>query len=439
MKWINSLILFSIPLLLMGQNDSISPENQTDKHTRYSLGFIPALSYDSDVGIKYGGVINLFDYGKTKHAPDFDQYLYLKLTNSTKGTLNAQALLESESLLPHTKVIFETSFLRDQKMDFFGFNGLNSVYHAELVDPASNSFINKFYYAHYRELLRIRLDFQRNIAGKNLRLLTGFAYNNFKIKAKDVEKNEATAGNVPLVDAPTLFEQYINWGILPEDEIAGGNINLLSLGLIYDTRNEFCYCTDGIWAESFIVISPGFLSENSFAKLVLTYRQHKSVMNDKITFSLRASSQSRLWGDIPYYMLPTHFDGRLSQDGIGGAYNLRGAMRNRVVSDGFLLGNLETKFRIWDFNVFKQEFYASISGFYDVAMITQPHKTNLSGVPGESYSYYFNNDKQRPHHTLGAGLYVVFNKNNVMTVNYGIPLNPQDGAGGLYVGSALLF
>ncbi len=439
MKWINSLILVFTSVLLMGQNDSISPENAADKHTRYSLGFIPALSYDSDVGIKYGGVINLFDYGKTKHAPDYDQYLYLKLTNSTKGTLNAQLLIESETLLRQSKIIFETSFLRDKKMDFFGFNGYNSIYHAALVDPGSELFVNTFYYAHDRELLRIRLDVQRNLAGKNLRLLTGIAYNNYRISAKDVEKYEATAGNVPQVDAPTLFEQYTNWGTLPEDEISGGNINLLTLGLIYDTRNEFCFCTDGIWAESFMVISPGFISDQTFAKLILTYRQHKSVMNDKITFSLRASSQSKLWGDIPFYMLPTHFDGRLSQDGLGGSYNLRGAIRNRVVSDGFLLGNFETKFKLLDFSLLKQDFYSSISGFYDIGYVTQAYNTNITSVPGEIRPFYFNSDPQRPHHTIGAGFYIVFNKNNVMTFNYGFPLNPQDGGGGLYVGSSMLF
>ncbi|MBE0638728.1 MAG: hypothetical protein IH598_09415 [Bacteroidales bacterium] len=439
MKWVIVIFLTLATSLLMGQADSISPNSSEKKHRQYGFGAIPVLSYDSDLGIKYGAVINLFDYGKTKQSPDFDQYLYIKLTNTTKGTLNAQALLESTSLLRNTRVMFEASYLRDEKMDFFGFNGQNAVYHKALTDPESSSFVNRFYYAHERKLLRIRLDLQRNLAGNQLRLLTGFSFNQFDINAKDVEIDTSSDNPSPEIEVPTLFEQYTTWGILPEEEQSGGNINLFTLGLIYDTRNEHCFCTNGIWAESFMVISPGMMSDHAFAKLVLTYRQHKSVMNDNITFSFRASSQSKLWGDIPFYMLPTHFDGRLSQDGIGGAYNLRGAMRNRVVADGFLLGNFETKFNIWNFSLLKQEFFTSISGFYDMAYITQTHKTDLSGVPGESYSFFFNTEKQRPHHTIGAGLYIVFNKNNIITVNYGFPLNPQDGAGGLYVGSAMLF
>ncbi|MCA1759279.1 MAG: hypothetical protein LC658_05885 [Bacteroidales bacterium] len=41
--------------------------------------------------------------------------------------------------------------------------------------------------------------------------------------------------------------------------------------------------------------------------------------------------------------------------------------------------------------------------------------------------------------TFGHGLYIVFNQNNVITVNYGIPANKQLGQGGFYIGSSLLF
>ena len=61
----------------------------------------------SDLGFKYGAVINLFDFGDTKFPPHYEQYLYIKLTNTTKGTLNLQALLESETLIKKAKVFAE--------------------------------------------------------------------------------------------------------------------------------------------------------------------------------------------------------------------------------------------------------------------------------------------------------------------------------------------
>jgi hypothetical protein len=138
-------------------------------------------------------------------------------------------------------------------------------------------------------------------------------------------------------------------------------------------------------------------------------------------------------------MLPTYFDSRLSQDGLGGAFNLRGAMRNRIVSDGFLAGNFETKFKISDFHLLGQYFYVSLSAFYDNAFVTQSYQTNLAEVPVDLRDFFFSNAKQKIHHTFGTGLYIVFNRNNVITVNYGIPVNGQDGQGGLYIGSSLLF
>jgi hypothetical protein len=186
-------------------------------------------------------------------------------------------------------------------------------------------------------------------------------------------------------------------------------------------------------------LSPGFAGKHSFSKLILTYRQHVSLFNERLVLSMRASSQQKLHGNIPFYMLPTHFDSRLSQDGLGGAFNLRGAMRNRIVSEGFVLGNLETKFRLTDFYLLRQYFYASAALFLDMAYVTQPYDADLSVVPDHFKSLYFNNRAQPIHQTFGPGLYIVFNKNNIITINYGFTTNRQDGTGGLYIGSSLLF
>ena len=216
-------------------------------------------------------------------------------------------------------------------------------------------------------------------------------------------------------------------------------MNLFSLGLVYDTRNDHCFCTDGIWIDGYVVMAPGLFSSHSFSKLILTYRQHSSFFKEKLVLSLRISSQQKLYGDIPYYMLSTYFDSRLNQDGVGGAFNLRGAMRNRIVSDGFAIANLEAKIRLMDFYLFRQYFYVSAALFLDMAYVTQPYKTDLSSVPLPFRTRYFNDQRQNLHHTYGPGLYIVFNRNNAITINYGISTNPQDGNGGLYIGSSLLF
>jgi hypothetical protein len=264
-----SLILESV----LAQPDSLQ-ENKPD-HKRFTWGIIPAAAFDSDLGFKYGAVFNLLDHGSHQKPPLFDQYLYIKLTNTTKGTLNAQAVFESKSLINNATLILEASYLKDKKMDFFGFNGLNAIYHPALTNPSNPDFAGKFFYAHERDLLRLRADLQKNLIDDKLRLLTGFTHNRFTIEPV----REETAGSETY--GTSLFENYKTWNIIKAEESSGGNINLLSLGLIYDTRNEHCFCTDGIWAEAMFIYSPGFISDADFSKLVLTYRQHASIMNER--------------------------------------------------------------------------------------------------------------------------------------------------------------
>lgn len=237
----------------------------------------------------------------------------------------------------------------------------------------------------------------------------------------------------------TLFEKYQEWGLIGIDEYKGGNIGLLSLGLVYDSRNDPCYCTDGKWFESILLYSPGLISDYSFSKFILTYRQHSSFLNEKITLSFRLSSQQKISGNIPFYFLPTFYNSRLSHDGVGGAFNLRGAMRNRISANGFVTGNFEMKIKIHDFNIVRQYFSTSLSAFYDNALVTQSRNVNFENVPPEQFKIHFKPKNQKLHHTFGAGFYLVFNQNNVITVNYGVPVNQQLGQGGLYIGSSLLF
>jgi len=424
---------------LSGQNDTLENKVPEVARSKYAFGAIPVFAFDADLGLKYGAVLNFFDYGDRLNMPAYDQYLYFRFTNTTKGSLTVQSVLESETIFSKAKVIAEVSFLRDKNLDFFGFNGMNSVYNAGFRQPKDPDFINKYYYSHKRSLLRLRLDLHHNIVDKKLRLLTGYTYKNYKTDPIDPSSENETA-NGPTSESPvSLFDQYNQWGIIPENEKNGGGIHMLTLGLVYDTRKELNYCKDGIWIEAAMLIAPGFLNDQSFGRFVFTYRHHKGILRDNIIFSLRLSSQHKISGRIPFYELPVFYDSRLSQDGVGGAFNLRGAFRNRIVADGFLLGNFETKFKLLEFTLFKQSFYTSFSVFYDVAQVTQTYKTDLSRVPEALSPHYFNDNKQQLHHTLGPGFYIVFNQNNVITVNYGFSTNPQDGIGGLYIGSSLLF
>lgn len=432
------LIIGVIRLPLSGEEDDklqVTKNKDTDRRFRY--GIIPALAYDSDLGLRYGAVINVFDYGSNPENYGYEQHLFLRGTNTSTGSLQLQGLLESSSLIANSITLIEVSYLAEKRYDFYGFNGSNSVYNPLLTDKSSPLFMNSLFYAHERNILRLRLDNQLRIGDGDFRLLTGVMLNKYEVAPA---RNSEDSGNDDRsFEGETLFENYVDWGLISEDEKTGGIINLFSFGLIYDTRNDLCYCTDGEWIEAVFLYSPSFISDNSFARMVFTYRHHTSFMNDNLTLSLRASSQQSLFGKTPFYTLSTFYDSRLNQDGIGGAFSLRGANRNRIVADGFLTGNIEAKLKIMEFNLLGQDFFVSTSLFYDNALVTQTYEMDQISVPGEVKNSFFNSDRQKLHHTAGVGAYIVFNKDNVISINYGKPFNSLDGHGGLYVGSSLLF
>ena len=433
-------VLFLFPVSLLGMEIKQDDKREKARPPGYTFGIIPALAFDADLGIKYGGVINIFDFGETKLAPHYEQYLFIKLTNTTKGTLNLQALLESETLIKKAKVFAEAGFMVDRNLDFFGFNGTYAFYNKEFTGAQNNEYKNSLFYAHHRNFLRLRFDIQKYLSGNKLRLLTGVSFNHYFTSPAPKDNNNSNNGHVTgTVQEPTLFEKYIEWGIINPNETRGGNLGMASLGIVYDSRNDPCYCTDGKWFESVLLYSPGIISGHSFSKFILTYRQHASFLNERITLSFRLSSQQKLSGKIPFFYLPTFYDTRLSHDGVGGAFNLRGAMRNRIAASGFITGNFEIKFKTLEFSLFRQYFSASLSAFYDNALVTQPWKVNLENVPAGQRTIHFTSEKQKLHHTYGSGLYLVFNQNNVITVNYGFPVDKQLGSGGLYIGSSLLF
>ena len=433
-------VLLLSPISLLGMETKQDDKGKKARPPGYTFGLIPALAFDADLGIKYGGVINIFDYGETQLPPHYEQYLFIKLTNTTKGTLNLQALLESETLIKRAKVFAEAGFMVDRNLDFFGFNGTNASFHNEFIDDESNEYKNSLFYAHHRNFLRLRFDIQKYLSGNKLRLLTGLTFNHYATSPARNDHNNSNNGQIPgTVPEPALFEKYIEWGIIHPDETRGGHLSMVSLGIVYDSRNDPCYCTDGKWFESVLLFSPGIISSYSFSKHILTYRQHTSFLDERITLSFRLSSQQKISGKIPFFYLPTFYDTRSSHDGVGGAFNLRGAMRNRIAANGFITGNFEIKFKTLEFRLLRQNFLASLSAFYDNALVTQGWNMNLENVPAAERAIHFTSEKQKLHHTFGSGLYLVFKQNNVITVNYGIPADQQLGSGGLYIGSSVLF
>ena len=126
-------------------------------------------------------------------------------------------------------------------------------------------------------------------------------------------------------------------------------------------------------------------------------------------------------------------------DGLGGARTIRGVLRNRIVGDGIVFGNVELRWKFFKSVVLKQNIYLGLTAFLDGGMVVQDHKIHINTIPENEQSFYFNAGADRLHLATGLGLRIAINDNFIIAVDYGIAMNKQDGASGLYIGIGNIF
>jgi hypothetical protein len=424
------------------QTDTLKSAVKADKvKTGWNFGALPAIAYDTDIGFKYGALVNLFYYGDGKQYPKYMHSLYFEWNHTTKGSGTSQFTYDSEYLIPGIRVSAEASYLTEQSLDFYGFNGYESTYIADYEDEDSEEYLSRMYYNMDRRLLRLKADFQGKITGQKFRWLAGLEYNHAKMGTVDVDKlNKGKDAEDKLADT-SLFENYVAWGIIPEEEADGGNATIVKAGLVYDTRDLEANPMKGIWTELQLLMAPGFLGNGDFAytRLAITHRQYFTLAPQVLSFAYRLSYQTLLSGNMPYYMLPFVYNTApaLTRDGLGGAKTIRGIMRNRVVGDGFAYGNLEMRWKFLRTNVFNQNLYLALSAFLDGGIVTSKHNFITNNPDAEEYLDL--GSKESLHLGAGAGLHIVMNQNFIVAVDYGRALDPEDGVSGLYIGLNFLY
>jgi outer membrane protein assembly factor BamA len=135
-----------------------------------------------------------------------------------------------------------------------------------------------------------------------------------------------------------------------------------------------------------------------------------------------------------------------NNEGLGGSKTLRGILLDRVVGDGFIMGNFELRWKPVYFKFLKQDCYLGLNGFYDVGRVTKKiqQPTSLSSrfattFPGENYSDYFKPGTENFHQSAGISVMVVYSQNFVIAIDLGKAFNEQDGNIGFSIGLNYLF
>jgi hypothetical protein len=435
---ISILIIFSNTY---PQSDTSRYNNKKSEQIKkgWTFGAVPAIAFDSDIGFKYGAVVNLYNFGDGSTYPKYKHSLYFEWSRTTKGSGINQFIYDTEHLIPGIRLLIEASYLTEQNLDFYGFNGYKSLYNHSYEDKTDALYISRMYYKLDRKLTRIGAEFQGSLIGKKLRWVGGYTYFGNNIGTVDIERlNKGKEGIDRLPDTALLYDQYVKWNIIPADQAKGGNSHVFKCGIVYDTRDNEPNPMKGLWSE--IILLYAAAPRYSFSKILITHRQYFTLAPKVLNLAYRIGYQGKLTGNIPFYMLPYIYNTapNMTRDGLGGAKTMRGILRNRVVGDGMLYGNFELRWKFLRTVLFNQNIYIALSSFIDAGMVVQDYKINTTQVPS-SFMYLFPDEKESIHWSGGAGIHFVLNENFIVTVDHGWAFNKNDGEKGLYINLNFLY
>lgn len=448
MKQIRSIFvcffLIGLSYSSFAQKDSIKSELPKIK-TGWNFGAIPAITFDTDQGFQYGAAVNFYNFGDGSTFPKYKHSLYFEISHFTKGSGIYRFYYDSESLIPGIQVTTDLSYLPDQAYDFYGYNGYESVLNKSWEDQNSSAYKTRMFYKYQQKLFRFKTDFQGKFSGSNFGWIAGFNLLNYNSASVDINRlNKGKSGKdiLPAVDG--LYEKYIQWGLIPQQEANGGFIPELKGGIVYDTRDFKVNPMKGMWTEAVISVVPKFLgAESGFSKFSFTHRQYFTLIKDDLSFAYRINWQQTIGGHVPFYYEPQIISSVLtgsSSTGLGGAKNLRGVRRNRIVGDGYILGNMELRWKFYRLKFLNQNFYCGLNTFVDFGQVTKKIEPSTVNIPTSvNASDYFNYGAEKLHTSYGAGLRLAMNYNFVVAIDYGIATNAQDGDSGIYIGLNYLF
>ena len=469
---ISSLIAASPPdSTLVGKNEK--------RKFGWNFGGIPIVAYNSDIGFQFGAQGNLFDYGDSSYYPDFKRSIKVEASYFTKGTSAFQLMYDDKTSLPNGIRIFgDITYMRDRAIDFYGFNGAITVYNSEFASKNSDDeqYISRMFYKQDRKMFKVVADLQQNINGSHFKWIAGLGIYDFattKVDIDNINKNLDDDKKLPVVE--TLYEIYCKWGIISSDEKNGGLVTSLRAGISYDTRNIEANPTKGMWIEVMFNVAPAIFSASNnlnYGIFEITHRQYIPIVKNHLTFDYRIAYEGTLFGEIPYFMQPLllcSYNKALVFDGVGGAKSVRGILHDRIIGSHVVYGNVELRYRFFDFKILRQNFYLTFSPFMDYGgVVVQSKKDEIALAKSQlqlpvceredNYKYYYkcvdgqeqqieyqydnyftNRLSDKLHVSYGVGIQLSMNQNFVLSLNYGRPIDNNDGTKGIYFNTGFIF
>ena len=432
------IILLVMALLVVGYGYSQDGQKKAKKEKTYNekgeiikkgwnFGPLPVVGFDADLGFQYGVCCDIFNYGDGTRYPKYNYKFNVEASRYTKGSGVFRFYSDMPYVVKDTKLFFDVTYFYAKKYEFFGFNG----FEAGRIDPnilvdgekSGYNFIN-------RNQFRFVGSMQRPFFGvKNLNWTFGLAYYNTAVNRIDLPGYE---------NQTTLYERYVNDGVIHQDEVNGGNTAQIRLGLVYDSRDLTSDPTKGIYAEATLVGSPDFIDQRGYSNLsaTLLWRHYIPLYGEKLTLAYRLGTQNVLAGEMPWYMinnLNTMFFQKMYTEGLGGSVTMRGVNRNGVIGEGFTFANVEMRWRVVGFQFINQNWMVALNPFFDAGLVTQKFREDeiaavaVGDFVAPADAGLLSGERDGIHMSAGCGLKLIMNRNLIVSADLGRALDSRDG------------
>ena len=348
---------------------------------------IPALSFNSDVGLVGGGIVNQIDY-RGDMIPYRGQH-QLAFLASTRGMIKATAKMEFlETFNTPIRSTYEARVERLLENQYFGI-GNDTQFSGE-------SFNNNFFFfesieVDFRYSGRIPITQTEKRTGLDFLMMGGISYNQPFLEFQNPE---------------SLL------GAEKPNGVGGGWINHLGLGFAWENRNDEFFPTKGNHLFVRFRWSPEtFLSDFNMTELRLEASQFLSFdIGKKITLANRVKFR-HAGGNVPFWQMSS----------LGGKEQLRGFASNRFRGNVSLSYTLEA--RSWLLNFPKINTKIGAHAFTDIGRVS------ATKVPAKQlFSDY--------HRTYGVGgAFTLFSPDLIIRFDVG----RSDEMTRLYFGFGYLF
>ncbi len=433
-----SIIQLCLTITTYSQKDSLRVNNNdstkvfSDKYIPkqgYNLAPLPEFMIDPYVGLYLGINSTIFDYGDGKIYPNYYQSLNISAAYGTKGKTNFGLEYTSyRKFLLSAKVNHTITTL----YPFYGFNGYETMYDEDFITAEKEDYITSAFYNYQQTVSRIQAYLQDTINHSFFNWQVGVDFGKYIVDRVDFDKLNKGVDEADIApDVPTLYDKYVDWGILSPYEKDGGWANSLRFALIYDNRDRLTNPMHGMFSDITLKYTPSFLGNpSSGVQLSVTHRHFLTLVNEKVSFAYRLRYDAT-FGNIPFYCRQVLADG---EEGIGGTETLWGINQNRIIANQFVFGNFELRAKFVYFTFLKQNWYIAAVPLYHTGYLIEPIDWDLSKIDASNRQKYFSNTEDHWYSSYGLGAKIVMNENTVIGMDWAHSVNRQAGSDAIYIG-----